>query len=79
VPADLLDSAVGDLSTRLRRTGPNALGLCKQLVCQIPKMSIEEGFVWTSHRSAEPFNSAEAADGMAAFSGWRPAACVVDR
>jgi methylglutaconyl-CoA hydratase len=74
VPAAQLDAAVAEVLDDLRKGGPLALGFCKRLVHEVPKLSQKEAFAWTAGLSADLFASAEAAEGMAAFLGRRPPA-----
>jgi methylglutaconyl-CoA hydratase len=67
VPADQLDSAVAEVVDDLKRGGPTALALAKQLVYEVPQLTPDEAFRVTSARSAALFASDEAAEGMAAF------------
>lgn len=66
-----LDAAVEEVLADLRLGGPNALGLAKRLVYDVPKMAQDEAFKWTARHSAELFRGEEAAEGMAAFLGKR--------
>ncbi len=74
VPADQLDAAVEEVLADLRKGGPNALGLAKRLVYEVPAMGQEEAFKYTSRLSAKLFAGEEAKEGMAAFLGRRKAA-----
>lgn len=74
VPGDALDAAVAEVVDDLRKGGPNALGIAKTLVYQVPGMSQQEAFDWTEKLSAECFASDEAKEGMKAFLGKRKAA-----
>jgi len=67
VPRDALDAAVGEVLADLRRGGPAALGVAKNLVYQVPMLDQKEAFRWTSKLSADLFAGAEAAEGMKAF------------
>lgn len=71
VPAAELDAAVEEVLADLRKAGPNALGLAKQLVYEVPRRTTEEAFEWTTTLSNELFASDEAREGMAAFLGKR--------
>ncbi len=57
----------------LRKGGPQALGFAKRLVYEVPEMSQTAGLGWTARLSAELFEGEEAAEGIAAFLGKRPA------
>ena len=74
VPRAELDAAVEEVLADLRKGGPNALGFCKRLVHEVPRMEQKEAFGWTSRLSAELFAGDEAKEGMAAFLGKRAAA-----
>ncbi len=67
VPRDQIDLAVDEVVTDLLLAGPEALTATKQLLRRVPNLEREEAFGWTSDLSAERFESAEAAEGMAAF------------
>ncbi|MBI1748456.1 MAG: enoyl-CoA hydratase/isomerase family protein [Acidobacteria bacterium] len=67
VPAADLDAAVNDVVGMIRLGGPNAIREAKQLVRQIPRLSMEDGFRYTSRKIAELFASEEAVEGMSAF------------
>jgi methylglutaconyl-CoA hydratase len=71
VPAAELDAAVEEVLADLRKAGPKALGLAKQLVYEVPRRTTEEAFEWTTALSNELFASDEAREGMAAFLGKR--------
>ena len=73
VPASELDAAVDEVLTDLRKAGPNALGLAKRLVYEVPRMSQQEAFKWTTKLSGDLFKGDEAKEGIAAFLGKRPA------
>lgn len=67
VARDQLDAAVGEVLADLRKAGPNALGFAKRLIREVPRMSQEDAFAWTTKLSNELFASEEAAEGMRAF------------
>jgi methylglutaconyl-CoA hydratase len=67
VPAAELDAAVDAVLADLRKGGPNALGFAKRLVHEVPRMTQERAFEWTSDLSADLFTSAEAAEGVKAW------------
>jgi enoyl-CoA hydratase/carnithine racemase len=72
VPADRLDEEVDGIVTDLLAGGPNALMTAKQLLAEIPELSVDEAFTWTSKLSAELFKTDEAKEGMSAFLEKRP-------
>ena len=74
VPADQLQAAVQQEVDALRLAGPNALAECKQLVRRIPTLHRDAAFNEASDWSLRMFQSAEAAEGMAAFREKRPPA-----
>jgi methylglutaconyl-CoA hydratase len=78
VPAGELDAAVEEVLADLRKGGPNALGLAKRLVYEVPAMEQKEAFQWTTRLSAELFKGEEAAEGMAAFLKRRKASWAED-
>jgi len=67
VRATDLDAVVAEVVADLQAGGPNALGLAKQLVLQVPGLPVDEAYRRTAAQSAEIFGSEEAAEGMAAF------------
>jgi methylglutaconyl-CoA hydratase len=67
VPAAELDTAVDEVLADLRKGGPNALGIAKRLVHEVPRMMPERAFEWTSGLSADLFTSEEAAEGVKAW------------
>ena len=67
VPADRIDQEVAEIVSDLLLGGPNALAACKALTQQVPTMSVEDAFKWTSKLSADLFASDEAREGMRAF------------
>ena len=67
VPAAELDAAVDEVLADLRKGGPNALGIAKRLVHEVPRMMPERAFEWTSGLSADLFTSEEAAEGVKAW------------
>lgn len=71
VPAAQLDAAVAEVVDDLKRGGPTALGLAKQLVYEVPALPVDEAWRATAAQSAALFGSEEAAEGMAAFLGKR--------
>lgn len=73
VPGDQLDTAVQEVLDDLRKGGPNALGLAKRLVYEVPAMEQKEAFQHTARLSGKLFAGEEAAEGMAAFLGKRKA------
>lgn len=76
VPADRLDEEVDGIVSDLMLGGPEALAACKALTRNVPSMSIEAAFEWTSRLSAELFSSEEAREGMKAFVEKRPPSWV---
>ena len=71
VPADQLDAAVEEVLSDLRKGGPNALGLAKRLVYEVPPRDQTDAFEWTTALSNELFAGEEASEGMKAFLGKR--------
>ena len=67
VPAAGLDAAVEEVLAMVRLGGPNAIGEAKQLVRQVPLLSMDDGFKHTAAKIAALFSSDEAAEGMRAF------------
>ena len=67
VPAAELDAAVDEVLADLRLGGPEALGVAKRLVYEVPAMEQKEAFAWTADLSGRLFKGKEAAAGMKAF------------
>ena len=78
VPKAELDTAVEEVLSDLRKGGPNAVGLAKRLVYEVPAMEQKDAFGYTSRLSAELFRGEEAKEGMAAFLQKRKAAWAAD-
>jgi len=78
VPAAHLDDAVGEVLGDLRKGGPQAVGLAKRLVYEVPGMEQKEAFHYTTRLSAKLFAGDEAKEGMAAFLGRRKASWAED-
>ncbi len=72
VEPDQLDGEIDAIIEDLLLGGPNALAAAKDLLRQVPQMKPEEAFPWAAARSAELFQSTEAAEGMAAYLEKRP-------
>ena len=71
VPAAQLDAAVDEVLADLRMGGPQAVGLAKRLVYDVPGMEQKEAFDYTMRLSGKLFAGEEAKEGMAAFLGRR--------
>ncbi len=67
VPGDRLDAAVEEVLADLRRGGPQALGLAKSLVYEVPMRTREDAIEWTTALSNRLFAGDEAKEGMRAF------------
>ncbi len=67
-----LDAEVDAIVDDLLLGGPRALAAAKDVLQRIPQMHPDEAFPWAAARSAELFESAEAAEGMAAYLEKRP-------
>jgi methylglutaconyl-CoA hydratase len=67
VPPDRLAAEVQKEIDALNLGGPIALTECKKLVRSVPDRSLRDGFELTQGWSLRLFQSAEAAEGMAAF------------
>ena len=78
VPADKLDAAVEEVLADLRKGGPNALGLAKSLVYEVPRREQADAIEWTTALSSELFGGAEAKEGVKAFLDKRPASWASD-
>ncbi len=62
-----LDAEVSRVVSELRRGGPQALALTKQLVPRVQSMSTDDAFAYLAELSAERFASAEGLEGMQSF------------
>ena len=78
VSADRIDQEVAEIVSDLLLGGPNAMAACKALAQQVPTMSVEDAFKWTSQLSADLFASDEAREGMRAFAEKRSPSWVAD-
>jgi methylglutaconyl-CoA hydratase len=78
VAGDQLDAAVEEVLADLRKGGPNALGLAKNLVYEVPRREPADAIEWTTALSNRLFSGAEAKEGMKAFLEKRPASWVSD-
>jgi methylglutaconyl-CoA hydratase len=78
VPGDQLDAAIEEVLGDLRKGGPNALGLAKNLVYEVPRREPADAIEWTTALSNRLFSGAEAKEGMKAFLEKRPARWVAD-
>jgi len=67
VPLAELEAAVEAEIEAIRLGSPTAVAECKKLVRAVPALSMEKGFELTQQWSRRMFESAEAAEGMAAF------------
>ncbi len=76
VERDDLDAAVDETIDKLVRGGPNALAAAKQLVTQVPQMSREQAWEWTTELSQSLFRADEATEGITAFRERRDASWV---
>jgi enoyl-CoA hydratase/carnithine racemase len=67
VPADQLGAAVQAEIDMINQGGPIAIQEAKRLVRRVSALSIQDGFAETAPWSVRVFQTAEAAEGMAAF------------
>jgi len=67
VPPGELDEAVDDLVNQLLSSGPQAIGICKDLLREVPKLSLEEARGYTARVLAGLRVSAEGQEGTMAF------------
>jgi methylglutaconyl-CoA hydratase len=74
--AEHLDDEIEAVVADLLAAPPGALAAAKSLVNQVPAMSIEDAFAWTSRLSADLFRGTEAREGMTAYLQKRPASWV---
>lgn len=76
VPRDQLGAAVEREIAAIRLGGPIAVVECKKLVQRVSELSLDEGLKEMAVLSKRMFNSAEAAEGMAAFRDKRKASWI---
>jgi methylglutaconyl-CoA hydratase len=67
VPHEELDSAIDELVKQLLSGGPNALRMCKELLKEIPNLSLEEAKKYTAQLLTELRLSPEGQEGTTAF------------
>lgn len=67
VPREKLAGAVDELVTLLLTSGPEALANCKELIFQVPRLSLEEVKEYTARMIANLRISEEGQEGMASF------------
>jgi methylglutaconyl-CoA hydratase len=67
LPAAKLDQELAAVVSDLRLGGPEALGLAKQLVNEVPAMTFDKAYSWTAALSASVFSGREARAGTDAF------------
>ncbi len=67
---ELVDAVTAEINA-IALGGPQAVRAAKELVRTIPRLSMDDGFVYAEKKIAELFASDEAAEGMAAFAGKR--------
>jgi methylglutaconyl-CoA hydratase len=72
VPAEQLADAVAEEVDSIRLGGPEAIAECKRLVRAIDRLDLDRAFDIAGEWSRLRFESAEAAEGMAAFREKRP-------
>ncbi len=72
VAPDELDAEVDAIVSDLLLGGPLALAAAKDVLQRVPQMHPDDAFPWAVARSAELFQSEEAAEGMAAYLEKRP-------
>ena len=67
VPREKLEETVEELVSLLLTSGPEALANCKELIFQVPQMSLEEVKEFTARMIANLRISEEGQEGMASF------------
>ncbi|KPJ54228.1 hypothetical protein AMJ39_01380 [candidate division TA06 bacterium DG_24] len=67
VPVEQLDAAVDDLIKELLSSGPHALGVCKDLLENVPSMSLEDAQLYTAKILATLRMGDEGQEGMSAY------------
>ena len=67
VPVAGLDAAVEEYLARLAACGPQALRVTKELLREVPRLSLAEARVFTAKRIAQQRISGEGLEGTAAF------------
>jgi enoyl-CoA hydratase/carnithine racemase len=73
-----LDAVVASWLAALRLGAPGALATTKEVLRRVPRLDRPAAFAWAQEISAAAFSSAEAAEGMAAFTERRPPAWAGD-
>jgi methylglutaconyl-CoA hydratase len=76
VTADQLDATVIAEVRAVAAGGPNAVRETKALVRNVAKLSEDAAYAYAEEKIAKVFASEEAAEGIAAFVGKRPARWV---
>ena len=79
VPLDELEGTVNRLIELLLTSGPEAVANCKELIFNVPKMSMEEAKEYTAKMIAGLRISEEGQEGMAAFLEKRKPKWVEDK
>ncbi|NNC81925.1 MAG: enoyl-CoA hydratase [Acidimicrobiales bacterium] len=72
VTADEIDAEVAAVVDDLLLGGPKALAAAKDVISRVSELPASEAFSWAAARSAELFQSEEAAEGMRAYLEKRP-------
>ncbi len=67
VPRGRLEQRVEELTQQLLSSGPEALAKCKELLFEVPRMSLDEAGEYTARMIADLRISAEGQEGMTAF------------
>jgi methylglutaconyl-CoA hydratase len=67
VPAEKLDATVDDYLKKLSACGPHAQTVTKELLREVPRLSLGEARAFTAERIARQRISGEGQEGMAAF------------
>lgn len=76
VSPEEIDNEINAIVSDLLAGEPHALAVAKQLTVSMGSMSEEQAFAWTTQKSAELFQSAEAREGISAYLEKRPASWV---
>lgn len=74
--ADEIDAIVDEVVGDLVKGSPAALAATKQLLANVPNMTTDDAFAWTTPLSADLFKGDDAKEGMAAFLEKRPASWI---
>ncbi|MCK4856887.1 MAG: enoyl-CoA hydratase/isomerase family protein [candidate division Zixibacteria bacterium] len=79
VPDDMLDATVNGLVESLLSSGPQAIAVCKDLLQNVPGLTVEQFREYTARVIADLRQSAEGQEGMDAFLNKRKPNWVIEK